>query len=139
MQRMPHLYESFSAKEPCNYWLFSGKRPTAQGILCIFATLSQRRPGAALHLPSYSPKYRNERCIYIHTYVYTRTYIHIHTNVLYVNTYIYMYIADTCMRLLGRRFLPSCRIQVCVMHTCMQLLGRAVAHLTSPPTLRRTE
>jgi len=37
--RMPHLYRSFSAKEPCNQWLFCGKWPTSYGILWVFATL----------------------------------------------------------------------------------------------------
>ena len=34
-QRMPSLSRSFSAKEPCNWWLFCGKRPTTSGILSI--------------------------------------------------------------------------------------------------------
>ena len=39
--RMPYLYRSFSAKEPCNQWLLCGKRPATWGILCIIATLYQ--------------------------------------------------------------------------------------------------
>jgi len=36
---MPYLYKSFPAKEPYNQWLFCGKWPATQGILCICATL----------------------------------------------------------------------------------------------------
>jgi len=38
MHRLPYLYRSFSAKEPCNWWFCCGKRPATYGILCIFAT-----------------------------------------------------------------------------------------------------
>jgi len=37
--RMPYLYMSFSAKEPCIQWLFCEKRSVTQGILCMYATL----------------------------------------------------------------------------------------------------
>ena len=37
--RMPYLYKLFSAKEPYNWWLFCGKRPATQGILCLYAIL----------------------------------------------------------------------------------------------------
>ena len=36
---IPYLCRLLSAKEPCNWWLFCGKRPATKGILCIFATL----------------------------------------------------------------------------------------------------
>jgi len=36
---MFYLHRSLSAKEPCNYWLFSGKKPANYGVVCMFATL----------------------------------------------------------------------------------------------------
>jgi len=35
----PDLYRVLSGKEPCNQWLFCGKRPATSGMPCIFATL----------------------------------------------------------------------------------------------------
>jgi len=37
--KTPYLYTSFSAKEPCNWWLFCEDGPPTSGILCVFATL----------------------------------------------------------------------------------------------------
>jgi len=37
--RMPYLWRSFSAKEPCDLWLFFAKWPATKGILWVFATL----------------------------------------------------------------------------------------------------
>jgi len=37
--RIPYLDRLFSSKEPYNWWLFCGKKPATQDILCIFATL----------------------------------------------------------------------------------------------------
>jgi len=45
MHRMPYLYRSLPAKEPCTSWLFCGKRPATQGILCIFATMYPKDTG----------------------------------------------------------------------------------------------
>jgi len=112
MCRMPYFNRSFSAKEPCNSWLFCANRPATEGIIRIFTTL-------------YGPPWKNLLkksskfslgtlqgtlslgvhksmcmyivdvcvCLYIYMYICIYTYIciHIGTLSLGVGTYIYVY------------------------------------------------
>jgi len=68
-----HLYMSFSAKEPYNWWLFFGKWPATEGILWVFATLFI---------------YTHTHICIIYIYVYVRC---LHQTPVYICIYTYLH------------------------------------------------
>jgi len=101
-----HLfYRSSSKKETYNHWLFCGKRPATEGILCIFATLyhatphtyfigyfSQKRPIISGDLAG------KDHILYVHTDLHIYWYAIRRTPFIPVSRYIYFcgYSKYTC-------------------------------------------
>ena len=97
--RMPWLYRSFPAYEPCSYWLFCGKGSATWGSLCIVATLYAWGYNYSMHDMSVTQL--------IHMCVHMNMCIHMNIS------YEYTYRCVTCLIHMCAR-MTWCHAHVCV-------------------------